>query len=202
MVLAVNYRGGSGFGRGFQDLATNDWANTQALDAAAAAGFIRAQPWSNGKVGIYGYSYGGIVSLAAVARAPQAFDAAVPMAGIYDFAAAYENDNRLIRLFIDQGHGGSPEARAEVYAISHTLARLDAVTTPVLLMHGASDTIAPFDQFLRAREALARHGKVFEAHSYAGEPHRFRDPANRVDMYRRMEAWMDRWLSLPDHGPP
>ncbi len=197
VVLAVNYRGGSGFGRRFQDLGTNDWANAQALDAASAADFIRAQPWSNGKVGIYGYSYGGIISMAAIARAPEAFDAAVPMAGIYDFASAHDNADRLIRLFTRQGHGGSPQERGEVYAVSNTLARLDAVTTPLLLMHGESDTIAPFDQFERAIQALERHNKVFEAHIYAGEPHRFRDPANRVDMYRRLEAWMDRWLKQP-----
>ena len=197
VVLAVNYRGGSGFGRSFQDLSTNDWANGQALDAAAAADFIRAQPWSSGKVGIYGYSYGGIISMATVARAPEAFDAAVPMSGIYDFAKAYENADRIIKIFIRNGHSGTPEDRPDVYAVSNTLARLDAVQTPILLMHGENDTIAPFDQFQLASAALKRHGKVFEAHSYPGEPHRFRDPENRVDMYRRLEAWMDRWLK-PD----
>jgi len=70
LVLAVNYRGGSGFGRSFQDLSINDWANRQALDATAAADFLRDLPQSNGKVGIYGYSYGGITSMAAIARAP------------------------------------------------------------------------------------------------------------------------------------
>lgn len=197
VVLAVNYRGGSGFGRSFQDLSTNDWANGQALDAAAAADFIRAQPWSSGKVGIYGYSYGGIISMAAAARAPEAFDAAVPMSGIYDFARAYENADRIIKIFTRNGHGGTPQERPGVYAVSNTLVRLDAVRTPILLMHGENDTIAPFDQFQLARQALERHGKVFEAHSYPGEPHRFRDPENRVDMYRRLEAWMDRWLK-PD----
>jgi len=197
VVLALNYRGGSGFGREFQDLGVGDWANGQALDAAAAARYVRAQPWSNGKVGIYGYSYGGIISLAAVARAPDAFDAAVPMAGIYDFAAAYRNADRVIRLFVRQGHGGAPDERTETYTISNTLQRLDAVETPILLMHGEADTIAPFDQFERAAALLEQHGKVFEAHSYPGEPHRFRDPANRVDLYRRMEAWMDRWLKKP-----
>lgn len=197
VVIAVNYRGGSGFGRTYQDLSTNDWANTQALDAAAAADFIRAQSWSNGKVGIYGYSYGGITSLAAVARAPEAFDAAVPMAGIYDFAAAYNNKNRMIRLFIEHGHSGVPDAQPEHYAISNTINRLHAVKTPILLMHGESDTIAPFEQFLSATKALEQHNKVFEAHSYPGEPHRFRNPENRVDMYRRLEAWMARWLQNP-----
>jgi acylaminoacyl-peptidase len=194
VVIAVNYRGGSGFGRGFQDLSTNDWANTQALDAAAAADFVRAQKWSNGKVGIYGYSYGGITSLAAVARAPDAFDAAVPMAGIYDFTPAYENKNRLIRWFIKNGHNGLPTERPEIYDISNTIKRLNAVKTPILLMHGEADTIAPFDQFRLAKEALARHNKVFEAVSYEDEPHRFTKPENRVDMYSRLEEWMDKWL--------
>lgn len=194
VVLAVNYRGGSGFGREFQDMGIGDWANAQALDAAAAASFVRAQPWSNGKVGIYGYSYGGIISLAAVTRAPKAFDAAVSMGGIYDFADAYRTADRVGRIFTREGHGGSPDERNEAYAKSDSLARIDALQTPVLIMHGEADVRAPFRQYQRAVEALQRHGKVYEAKSYPGEPHAFLDPANRVDMYQRMEAWMDRWL--------
>ena len=194
VVLAVNYRGGSGFGRAFQDLGVNDWANGQARDAAAAADFVRAQPWSSGRVGIYGYSYGGITSMAAIARVPEAFDAAVPMAGIYDFADAYTNADRLGKIFIKTGHGGSPDERPEIYAISNTLARVDRIETPVLTMHGEADVRAPFRQFELAVEILEREGKIFEAHSYPGEPHGFRDPMNRVDMYERLEGWFDRWL--------
>jgi len=195
VVLAVNYRGGSGFGRAFQDLGVEDWANGQARDAAAAAGFVRTQPWSNGKVGIYGYSYGGITSMAAIARVPDAFDAAVPMAGIYDFADAYTNADRLGKIFTKTGHGGSPEERPEVYEISSTLARVENIQTPVLTMHGEADVRAPFRQFELVVDILEREGKIYEAHSYPGEPHGFRNPMNRVDMYQRLEAWFDRWLS-------
>lgn len=194
VVMAINYRGGSGFGRAFQDLAVNDWANGQAQDAAAAADFIRQQPWSSGKVGIYGYSYGGIMSLAAVTRWPEAFDAAVPMAGIYDWADAYETADRLGRLFTRAGHGGSPADRPEIYARSNSLARIDQIETPVLLQHGEADARAPFRQFEMVVEALEEHGKVFESHSYPDQPHRFRNPAYRVELYSRLEAWMDRWL--------
>jgi dipeptidyl aminopeptidase/acylaminoacyl peptidase len=192
LVLAVNYRGGSGFGRAFQDLGVNDWANGQARDAAAAAGFLRGLPWSNGKVGIYGYSYGCITSMAAIARVPGAFDAAVPMAGIYDFADAYENADRLGRIFIKTGHGGAPDERPDVYAVSNTLARLSNIETPVLVMHGEEDVRAPFRQFELAIESLAASGKTFESRSYPGEPHGFRNPANRIDMYQRLEEFFDR----------
>jgi len=197
VVLAVNYRGGSGFGREFQDLGVQDWANGQARDAAAAADFVRAQPWSTGKVGIYGYSYGGITSMAAIARVPDAFDAAVPMAGIYDFGDAYTNADRLGKIFIKTGHGGSPEERPDVYAVSNTLARVGNIRTPVLTMHGEADVRAPYRQFELAVDILRREGKTFESHSYPGEPHGFRNPLNRVDMYQRMEGWFDRWLKPP-----
>jgi dipeptidyl aminopeptidase/acylaminoacyl peptidase len=194
VVLAVNYRGGSGFGRPFQDLGVQDWANGQARDAAAAADFVRAQPWSSGKVGIYGYSYGGITSMAAIARVPDAFDAAVPMAGIYDFADAYTNADRLGKIFTKTGHGGSPAERPDIYAISNTLSYVEDIETPVLTMHGEADVRAPYRQFELVVDILERNGKVFEAHSYPGEPHGFRNPMNRVDMYQRLEAWFDLWL--------
>lgn len=189
VVLAVNYRGGSGFGRAFQDLGVEDWANGQARDAAAAADFLRAQAFSNGRVGIYGYSYGGITSMAAIARVPEAFDAAVPMAGIYDFGDAYTNADRLGKIFIRTGHGGSPDERPGVYAVSNTLARVEQIETPLLVMHGEEDVRAPYRQFELVVERLRDAGKDFSSHSYPGEPHGFRDPQNRIDLYRRLEAF-------------
>ncbi len=194
VVLAINYRGGSGFGREFQDLGVNDWVNGQAHDAAMAADFLRSLPYVSGKVGIYGYSYGGIMTLGTIARHPGKFDAAVPMAGIYDFADAYENADRLGKIFIRTGHGGSPADRPEVYAMSNTLARVAQITTPLLIMHGEADVRAPFRQYQLAVSLLEKHGKTFESKSYPNEPHGFRRAENRIDMYRRLEAFFDRHL--------
>jgi dipeptidyl aminopeptidase/acylaminoacyl peptidase len=194
VVMAINYRGGSGFGREFQDIGVNDWATGQAHDAAAAADFMRSLPYVTGKVGIYGYSYGGIMSMATIARHPDKFDAAVPMAGIYDFADALTNADRLGKIFTQTGHGGPPEKRKDVYARSSTLARLQNVKTPLLIMHGEADVRAPFRQYELAVEILKQHGKTFESKSYPGEPHGFRNPANRIDMYQRLEAFLDRHL--------
>jgi dipeptidyl aminopeptidase/acylaminoacyl peptidase len=194
VVLAINYRGGSGFGREFQDFSVNDWASGQAHDAAVAADFLRSLPSVNGKVGIYGYSYGGIMTMATIARYPDKYDAAVPMAGIYDFGDALTNADRLGKIFTKTGHGGSPEDRKEVYARSNTLARVKDVRTPLLIMHGEADVRAPFRQYQLAVEILKTHGKTFESKSYPGEPHGFRNPANRIDMYQRLEAFFARHL--------
>jgi dipeptidyl aminopeptidase/acylaminoacyl peptidase len=194
VVLAINYRGGSGFGREFQNLSINDWASGQAHDAAEAGKFLRAQPWSNGKVGIYGYSYGGIMTMATIARYPGVFDAAVPMAGIYDFGDAYTNADRLGRIFIKTGHSGSPAEKPEIYAVSNTLARIRNVTTPLLIMHGEADVRAPFHQFQLAVDTLKAYHKTFESKTFPGEPHGFRKAADRIELDRRLEAFLDRHL--------
>ena len=194
VVIAINYRGGSGFGREFQDLGVNDWATGQAHDAAIAADFMRSLPYVNGKVGIYGYSYGGIMTMATIARHPDKYDAAVPMAGIYDFGDALTNADRLGKIFTKTGHGGNPAERKEVYARSNTLARVKDVKTPLLIMHGEADVRAPFRQYQLAVEILEKNGKTFESKSYPGEPHGFAYPANRIDMYQRLEAFFARIL--------
>ena len=193
VVLAVNYRGGSGFGREFQDLGDEDWLNEQALDPGAAADWLRAQAYGNGRVGIYGYSYGGMQSMAAITRTPDKFDAAAPMAGIYSERQTFEHQDRLGRVFTVDGHGGLPEERPEIYDKTETLARIGNITAPVLIQHGNRDVRAPFLNFELAVAAFEEHGIEYEAHTYP-EGHGFRDPENRIALYRRVEEFFTRHL--------
>lgn len=189
VVLAINYRGGSGFGREFQDLAVEDWLNGQARDPGAAADFLRTLPYVNGKVGIYGGSYGGMQSMAAITRTPDKFDAAAPLRGIYSQAMTFELMDRVGRIFSKTGHGGMPKERPEIYAKSNTIDRLDAVRVPVLIMHGELDDRAPYKNYELAVAELKRLGKTFESKSYPGEGHGFRNADNQIDMYTRVDAF-------------
>ena len=193
VVLAVNYRGGSGFGREFQDLGDEDWLNEQALDPGAAADWLREQPYVSGRVGIYGYSYGGMQSMAAITRTPDKFDAAAPMAGIYSERQTFEHQDRLGRIFTIDGHGGLPDERPEIYDKTETVARIGNITAPVLIQHGDRDVRAPFLNFELAVAAFEEHGIEYEAHTYP-EGHGFRDPENRIALYRRVEEFFRREL--------
>jgi dipeptidyl aminopeptidase/acylaminoacyl peptidase len=193
VVLAINYRGSSGYGRRFQDLAIGDWGGKQALDAAAAGEFLKQQPFSNGKVGIYGGSYGGITTLAAITQSPDTFAAAVPMRGIYDFATAWEEADRVGKIFIQRGHRGTPAQNPAAYARSSSLARVDRIRTPVLVMHGGRDVRAPARQHVLLVNALRKHGKLFEEAVYADEAHGF-SRKSQMDMYGRLLAWFDKYL--------
>jgi len=194
VVLAINYRGGSGFGRSFQDLAVGDWMGGQALDAGAASDFLRTLPYVNGKVGIYGGSYGGSTSLAAATRTPDKFDAVVAMRGAYAEDKSFDEIDRLGKIFTKTGHGALPSENPEAYRVSNTVERLDRLQAPLLLMHGEEDRRVPFTNFKVAVAELQRLGKSFESHSYPGEGHGFRKPENRIDMSRRLETFFQQHL--------
>lgn len=194
VVFAINYRGGSGFGRAFQDLAVGDWMGDQALDAGAAADFLRTLPYVNGRVGIYGGSYGGAMSLAAVTLTPEKFDAAVPTRGAYSEEGRFDETDRLGQIFTRTGHRGLPEENPGAYETSNSIARLSRLQAPVLLMHGEEDRRVPFVHHQVAVAELTRLGKEFEEKSYPGEGHGFRDPANRIDLDERRVEFFRRHL--------
>ena len=76
---------------------------------------------------------------------------------------------------------------------------MDRITAPVLIMHGEYDVRAPFENFELAVERLEALGKEFESMTYP-EGHGFRDPANPIDMYSRLQAFFTRHLGPPDIG--
>jgi dipeptidyl aminopeptidase/acylaminoacyl peptidase len=201
VVLAINYRGGSGFGRPFQDLGVEDWLNGQARDPGAAADFLRTLPSVNGKVGIYGGSYGGMQSMAAITRTPDKFDAAVPMRGIYSQSMTFDLMDRVGKIFSKTGHGGLPTERPEIYAKSNTIDRFSEIRVPLLIMHGELDDRAPFRNYDLAVAELKRLGKSFESKSYANEGHGFRNPDNQIDMYRRLESFFAKHLGSCARAP-
>lgn len=194
VVYSINYRGGSGFGREYQDLSIEDWLNGQGRDPSGAAALLRRLPYVNGDVGIYGGSYGGMMSMAALVRTPEVFDAGVPTRGIYAAEPTWDLLDRVGKLFTATGHGGLPEEKPEVYEKSNMVSKMDRIRAPLLLMHGEADPRAPFENYQLAVERLRELGKEFEAKSYPGEPHGFRDPDNRIDLYERTRDFFDRHL--------
>lgn len=195
VVLAIEYRGSASYGREFQLLSYGDWAAGQGWDAVAASDFLRSLDDVNGKVGIYGGSYGGIMSMAAITRDSSKFQAGAPFYGIFDWAAAYQDADRLGKFWVVMGHMGyKPGENPELYDKTATIKHLENVTTPLLIIHGELDRRAPFRQSVRLVEELKKLGKVVEFYHYPGEYHGFRLPANRVDAYSKMEAWFNKYL--------
>jgi dipeptidyl aminopeptidase/acylaminoacyl peptidase len=73
---------------------------------------------------------------------------------------------------------------------------VDYVQKPVLILHGLEDDIVPPEASEEWVEALRRAGKTFEYKTYPGEPHGFLKRANLLDVWSRVERFLD-WYLLP-----
>jgi len=171
------------------------WAAEQGWDAVTASDYLRSLEYSNGKVGIYGGSYGGIMTMAALTRDSSKFQAAAPFYGIYDWTNAYRDGDRLMKFWVIMGMKGyKPDEHPELYYKDSTINFVDKITTPMLIEHGKLDRRAPYPQSQQLIEVLKKNNKTFEFFDFPDEQHGIRRPDNFVNAYTRMEAWFDKYL--------
>jgi dipeptidyl aminopeptidase/acylaminoacyl peptidase len=195
VVMAVEYRGSSGYGRDFAGLSYADWGGGQTTDAVEAGKWLAAQPFI-GKIGIYGGSYGGYLTLHSIVAEPELFGAAVDMYGKTNMVTAQQYADRVGRVFVARDYWNRlaleiPEAmeRASTYN------RLDRIRTPLLILHGDRDTRVPPIESRQVADKLSELGVEHEYVVYPGEGHGFRKREHRIDCYARMLDWFSRRLA-------
>ncbi|MHB8449388.1 MAG: dienelactone hydrolase family protein [Mycobacteriales bacterium] len=148
-------------------------------DVAGAAHYLRTQPYSNGKVGVIGYCSGGRQAFLAACRLP--LQAAVDCYGA--FVVATPPPNMPLKV------GPVVELAGEL-------------SCPLLGLFGAEDTFPSPAETAELEQALTRHGKTFDFHTYPGAGHAFFNvdrpsyhPESATDGWRQVWDWFGRYLA-------
>ncbi|HKS24087.1 MAG TPA: S9 family peptidase [Thermoanaerobaculia bacterium] len=191
-VLYPNFRGSYGNGEAFTQANVKDFGGgdlrdmLRGIDAAAAASQADAN-----RAGMWGWSYGGFMSMLAVTQTNR-FKAAVAGAGIANWLSYYgEND-------IDQWM--IPYFGASVYDDPAPYARASAINfiknakTPTLVLVGERDGECPAPQSFEFWHALKSLGVETKLVVYADEGHRISQPEHKRDIARRVAGWFDQHL--------
>jgi dipeptidyl aminopeptidase/acylaminoacyl peptidase len=154
------------------------------------------------RVGIMGHSYGGYSTMALIVQSKR-FKAAVEVDGMGDLIDAYGQMSKDGTAYetasseMGQGKmGGSPWQFRERYIENSPSSYLDRIETPLLIVHGADDTVVASFLGDELFVSLRRLGKEVEYAKYEGEEH---SPlnwsyANQLDFCNRMIAWFGRYL--------
>jgi dipeptidyl aminopeptidase/acylaminoacyl peptidase len=193
-VIEPDFRGSSGYGREFRLANSGNWGRSDARDCSAAANYLRTLDWVDGdRIGIWGGSYGGYLTLCCLTETPQVFKAGIDMFGDSEIAESYRRGDRMGRLDLLR-QMGSPEENADAYRRGSPVYRAERIESPLLILHGRDDARVIAAMSERMIEALKIEGKFFEQQFYEGEGHGFRRPATRRDAYRRMLEFFDRHL--------
>lgn len=164
-VLSVNYRGGAGYGFEYREPPGFGAGGASELnDIIGAAKYMIARPDVDPKrLGVWGGSYGGRMTLLALARAPQYFAAGVSYAGIYDWLTMPQFD-------LDAAHPGNAAATARAYD-SGAVAHMEKWRAPVLLMAGDADLEVNLEQTTALAAVLRRKGIAVDVLMIPGEVH-------------------------------
>jgi dipeptidyl aminopeptidase/acylaminoacyl peptidase len=194
-VLMLNPRGSDGYGAEFFGAVRGGWGTSDAadflepLDALVAEGVADPR-----RLAVAGYSYGGFMTCYLTGR-DQRFAAAV--------AGGVVSDLPSMAGASDAGHDlaahelrGLPWTDAEHLAEMSPYARVGAVTTPTLVLHGADDLRCPADQAKLWHAALRVRGVPSELVLYPGASHLFvlsGRPSQRRDFGRRLVDWVRRY---------
>jgi dipeptidyl aminopeptidase/acylaminoacyl peptidase len=204
--LLPNPRGSSGYGRRFEDLNNGDWGHGDRQDVIAGTELLRGlDDVDRDRLAIMGTSYGGIMSMAAVAFAPGVFQAAVPMSGYGDFVhMKAEQELRHIKLL--EYEFGPIDANEAIYRRCSPIFNVAGATTPCLVIHGTGR----YPQSAASREfalALEREYKTFSYRTYPDETYYVAGTANVRQMLLDIDAFLRQYLDLPpwpgaDAAPP
>jgi dipeptidyl aminopeptidase/acylaminoacyl peptidase len=193
-VLAPNFRGSTGYGRDFDRANDQDWGGGDLDDCVAAAAELRRLAWiASDRIGIWGGSYGGYMTLLALGKHPDVFQAGVDLYGSSDEATLWMQSDTPGRRGIEE-EVGVPLLDRERFRAGAPLHYVDRIKAPLLMLHGEDDRRVTLAQSEAMRTALDRLGKVFEYHRYPGEPHGFRKIDNWIDVQDKTVDFLGRFL--------
>jgi len=192
IVFEPNPRGSYGQGEAFTRANVKDFGYGDLRDILVGLDAVgQTIPVDPKRVGIFGWSYGGYMTMWALTQTNR-FKAAVSGAGLSDWLSYYgtnDIDTWMIPYF-----GASVYDDPSVYAKSSPINYVKAVKTPALMVAGDRDAEVPVTQSYEYWHALRDLGVPTQLVIYPGEGHLFYKPSDQLDVARRITAWFDKWL--------
>jgi dipeptidyl aminopeptidase/acylaminoacyl peptidase len=190
VVVDVDYRGSAGYGGRFRGAVQYHLGGLDLADVHAAVDeLVRRGLVDPRRVGCYGGSYGGFLTMMALFTAPERWAVGCALRSVTDWRT-YHPGYTVPRL-------GRPSTHPDAYARSSPIDLVDGLSDPLLVLHGMMDSNVFAQDSIRLIEALIDRDKEFDAMLYPSQGHAFEDGEHWLDEYRRIERF------LIDHlGPP
>ena len=194
VVLEPNPRGSTGYGRKWREANRRDWGGKDLEDVTRGAAWLGDQKLADpARIGVYGVSYGGYLTLMSLALRPDRFAAGVSIVGVVSWKTMVETTRGDLRDYLLR-ELGDPDKDADLYRERSPLTHASKIRSPLLVLQGENDPRVPRSEAEQVVKALRDGGKVHEYHVYPGEGHGFRMTESRIDALRRALDWFDRHL--------
>ncbi|MFT3977816.1 MAG: S9 family peptidase [Sphingomonas bacterium] len=164
IFFQIDNRGSNNRGKKFEDAIWHAMGSVEVEDQLAGAHYLQSLPFVDAKrIAIYGWSYGGYMTLKMLERNPGVYAAGVSGAPVTDWA--------LYDTHYTERYMGDPTRDAAAYAASSALPDATKIRDPLLLMHGMADDNVFLDNTTAIAARLQAADMPFEMMLYPGKTH-------------------------------
>jgi len=164
VVACVDGRGTGGRGAAFRRLTYPNLGKLESQDQIAVADYLKKQPYIDGqRIGIWGWSYGGYITLIAMTDKQSPFKAGIAVAPVCDY--------RYYNTIYTERYLKTPAENQEAYDACSPILRAPQLKGRLLLIHGLADDNVRANQSLDMAEALIEAGIRFDTQFYPTSSH-------------------------------
>ncbi|MGE0363680.1 MAG: prolyl oligopeptidase family serine peptidase [Vicinamibacterales bacterium] len=187
IVVQVDVRGSVGYGRAFREAFLMDYGGGDLDDVQAVVDGMKALPYVDGsRIGIWGSSYGGLLTLHALLKRPGVFAAGVAAAPAVDPRAFGPDDVAITR---------DPAAHPEAFVKGSALGLGDRLQDRLLIIHGLMDDVVPFRTTMALVERLILLGKDVDLATAPAATHAWSAREHyAVYFFRKLTDYFERFL--------
>jgi dipeptidyl aminopeptidase/acylaminoacyl peptidase len=189
-MVAVDYRGSTGYGRTYQDAIRKKWGIVDVEDAIAAAKAVADQGLCDeSRMVIMGSSAGGFTVLNALIQFPHFFKAAICSYPVCDLLEDIQKTHKLERYY-NEYLVGDPKKDLKNYLSRSPLLNAEKIADPIAVFHGENDRVVSIDQTQQLVEKLEKRRTPFLYITYPDEGHGFRKVETIRDHYQRIQDFL------------
>jgi dipeptidyl aminopeptidase/acylaminoacyl peptidase len=176
VVMSINYRGGVGYGRSFRSARnTNARGNSEYQDVLAGAKYLQSRAdVDSTRIGIWGLSYGGLLTSEALARNSDIFVAGADLAGVHLYTPTLDTTATAFE--------------------SSAAAHVDTWRSPVFLVQGDDDRNVDFSQMVGLVDLLRPRNVYYELTVIPDDVHESLVHSRWVDIFTREGAFLHRFV--------
>jgi dipeptidyl aminopeptidase/acylaminoacyl peptidase len=188
VVLDIDYRGSAGYGRDWRTAIYRHMGGLDLSDQVDGSRFLQQQFGIDPeRIGIYGGSSGGFITLMALFTEAKSFGAGAALRSVTDWAHYNHGyTGRILNL---------PQDDSLAYRRSSPIYFAEGLEDPLLIAHGMVDTNVHFSDVVRLTQRLIELGKTgWEMAVYPVEDHGFVTPSSWTDEYRRILELFERTI--------
>jgi len=193
VVFSLDGRGASNRGKAFEDHLYRSMGQIEVADQSVGARWLADQDFVDGeKMGVYGWSYGGYMTLHMLAQT-DLYKSGVSGAPVTDWTLY---DTAYTERYLGDPTPGAENYTKGAYEDGSVFKYLDGLTEPMLLIHGMADDNVVFRHSIKLMDAMQKQNMHnLRIQTYPGEKHGFRNQENRIHRDRQILEFFSETLA-------